>query len=214
MDILPEISNNKSVFINCPFDKEYFPILKAIIFSVLDCGFKVRCALERDDSSEVRINKIYQLIGASAYGIHDLSRTKVKRGEFPRFNMPLELGIFLACKYFGSEEHANKRALILDEAKYAYQKSTSDLAGQDAKVHNGEPHTAITIIAHWLGQIQYANCEATPGPILVKNRFDTFTHIWPEMCTQYGQDSNDFHYTVYLSLATKWISDNPPKINA
>ncbi|HTI92179.1 MAG TPA: hypothetical protein VL727_16410 [Puia sp.] len=30
---------NDSVFINCPFDDEYVPILRAIIYTVYRCGF-------------------------------------------------------------------------------------------------------------------------------------------------------------------------------
>lgn len=51
-----------NVFINCPFDVEYLPIFRAIIFTVFDCGYIARCAREIDDSSEVRIDKIIKII--------------------------------------------------------------------------------------------------------------------------------------------------------
>lgn len=28
-----------SVFINCPFDPEYWPLFEAIVFAAYDCGF-------------------------------------------------------------------------------------------------------------------------------------------------------------------------------
>lgn len=73
-----------NVFINCPFDDQYQPILRAVIFCTIDLGFTPRIALERLDSGETRVAKIVELIEASKYAIHDLSRLKANRaGEFP-----------------------------------------------------------------------------------------------------------------------------------
>jgi hypothetical protein len=47
-----------NVFINCPFDAAYRPLLNAIVFAVQDCGLFTRCAMEVQDSGEVRITKI------------------------------------------------------------------------------------------------------------------------------------------------------------
>lgn len=51
-------SFERNVFINCPFDSEYAPIFEAIVFAVHDAGFRPRCARERLDSSEIRLQKI------------------------------------------------------------------------------------------------------------------------------------------------------------
>ena len=95
---------NDNVFINCPFDPNYKQLFDAMVFAIHDCGFIPRCALEEDDASEVRIDKIYNIIADCRYGIHDISRTQLDAASgFPRFNMPLELGIFLGAKKFGIE---------------------------------------------------------------------------------------------------------------
>jgi hypothetical protein len=92
----------RPVFINCPFDNDYRPLFRAMIFTILRCGFKPRCALEVIDGAATRISKIEKLIEQCPLGIHDISRTEldVKSG-LPRFNMPLELGLFLGAKRFG-----------------------------------------------------------------------------------------------------------------
>jgi hypothetical protein len=59
---------DRSVFINCPFDDRYRPLLHAIIFAVQDCGFLARCALEVEDSGEERIRKIKRIIRECQYG--------------------------------------------------------------------------------------------------------------------------------------------------
>ena len=73
--VLPEY--RQSVFINCPFDAEYTPMFEAIVLAVQDLGFRPRSARERIDSGEVRLSKIRELIAASRYSIHDLSRTEL-----------------------------------------------------------------------------------------------------------------------------------------
>ena len=56
--------STKSVFINCQFDGKYLPVFQAIVFTVFDCGYNTRCALEISDSSEVRIDKIVKIYEA------------------------------------------------------------------------------------------------------------------------------------------------------
>src|SRR2546429_1616040 len=122
-------SPSASVFINCPFDKEYQPLFDAIAFCVSACGFVPRCTLELTDAGEVRIENIYRLIAQCNHGIHDISRTEVKRQPYqlPRLNMPLELGIFLGAKRFGAHS-SQKRCLIMDRSPYRYKRFISDIA--------------------------------------------------------------------------------------
>jgi hypothetical protein len=103
-----------SVFVNCPFDSEYEPIFHAIVFSIHDCGYVARCALEADDSGDVRIEKILAIIDQCKLGIHDISRTELNEHSLPRFNMPLELGLFLGASRFGQGKtrwNGHRRAL-------------------------------------------------------------------------------------------------------
>jgi len=109
----------RDVFINCPFDKRYKKLLDAVVYCILDCGFRPRCALEFSDSSEVRIEKIFRIISECKYGIHDLSRVQLDTtSNLPRFNMPLEVGIFLAAKRFDDRVQKQKVCLILDSKRY------------------------------------------------------------------------------------------------
>src|SRR3712207_156297 len=86
---------NNSVFINCPFDDDYRPLFRALVFAIEACGFGARCALEVDDAGETRAEKLIRLIRASRYGVHDISRTEVNAERLPRFNMPFEFGLFV-----------------------------------------------------------------------------------------------------------------------
>jgi hypothetical protein len=107
--------------------------------------------LEHDDASQVRLEKIYRLIGSSAFGIHDISRTELDgENRLPRFNMPLELGVFLGAKQFGTGRHRSKRCLVLDRERYRFQRFISDIAGQDIKAHGNSPEIVVRTVRDWL----------------------------------------------------------------
>ncbi len=144
-------SASGSVFINCPFDSPYQKLFEAIVFCVSACGFLPRCTKELTDAGEVRINNIYNLIRECNYSIHDISRTEVadQPYQLPRFNMPLELGIFLGAKRFGGHS-SQKRCVILDRAPYRYQRFISDISGQDIRSHENSPRKAIRRVRDWL----------------------------------------------------------------
>jgi len=59
-----------------------------MVFAVHDCGYVARCALETDDSGDVRIEKILAIVDQCKFGIHDISRPELNAHSLPRFNMP------------------------------------------------------------------------------------------------------------------------------
>jgi hypothetical protein len=141
----------RSVFINCPFDKDYEPILQAILFCVIYVGFDPRIAKENNDSGAMRLDKIRNLIENSCYSIHDLSRCQAtEKGEHFRLNMPFELGIDYGCRQYFGNGRENKRFLILEENMYRYQATISDLSGCDIQAHGGEFQKAVRQVRNWL----------------------------------------------------------------
>jgi hypothetical protein len=132
----------RNVFINCPFDSRYRPIFHALVFAVQDCGFFARSALEVEDGGEERIRKIKRIIRECQYGIHDISRVTLdSRSRLPRFNMPLEFGLFMGAQEYGDRRERRKRSLVLDRDRYRYQKFCSDIAGQDIRAHGNTIRT-------------------------------------------------------------------------
>ena len=120
----------RAVFINCPFSPDYRPIFRAILFAVYRCRYQPRCALEVADASENRLAKIERIIRQCKFGIHDISFMELDPAtHLPRFNMPFELGVFLAAKSFGTEQRRKKIALIFDSTGYRYRDSLSDISG-------------------------------------------------------------------------------------
>lgn len=142
---------DRSIFINCPFDKDFEPILQAMLFCVVYLGFRPRIARERNDGGEVRIEKVIGLIEQSRYSIHDLSRDRAgKAGEFYRLNMPFELGVDHGCRRFKGPPWNSKKLLIIADRQYNYQKSLSDIAGSDIETHSNRFDRAVKKVRNWL----------------------------------------------------------------
>jgi hypothetical protein len=171
---------DRSVFINCPFDAEYQPMFKAMLFAIIDCGFSPRTALDVNDASEVRINKIYSIVGSSRFGIHDISRVEFdSTSGLPRFNMPLEFGIFLGAKFLGHPDQRNKQCLVLDKEQYRYQKYISDISGQDIRPHNCDPKSLTHVVRNWLASL---GSGSIPSGSIVWDHFQTFLGELKHQC--------------------------------
>ena len=201
-------SYDDSVFINCPFDGEYLPLFHAIVFAVHDCGFIARCALEVDDSGQVRIQKIEQIIADCRLGIHDISRTELDpQLKLPRFNMPLELGLFLGAKRYGGKLQKRKSCKILDTDRYRFQKFCSDIAGQDISAHGNNVERAIRAVRDWL-----RSCRpkiSIPSGSKISQRFHLFNNDLPLICQTLHLDEDELTFLDFQNTMFEWLKANP-----
>jgi hypothetical protein len=197
------------VFINCPFDTEYRPLFEAMVFAIHDCGFVPRAALEVDDGSQVRIDKIAGIIADSPLGIHDISRTEPDSASgLPRFNMPLELGMFLGAKRYGNPRQRRKLCLILDRDRYRYQKFCSDIAGQDIRAHGNDPATAIRIVRDWLRNASIDAATLLPSGSRIASRYEIFRGDLPLVCELVGLEPDELIFNDLTMLISAWLSEN------
>ncbi len=199
-----------NVFINCPFDRDYAAIFDAIVFAVHDCGFVARCALEVSDSAQVRIERLFRIIEECRYGVHDISRTELDEANgLPRFNMPLELGVFLGARRFGVERQQAKACLVLDYEPYRYQKFCSDIAGQDIKYYGSDPDEqppkAIYAVRNWLRSVPASRDVRLPSGKKIVERFEAFLKDLPRQCEESNLDRHDLIYNDYTGLVVEWI---------
>ncbi len=194
---------DQNVFINCPFDAEYAPLFEAIVFAVNDAGFRPKCAREKLDSSQVRLQKIYELIASSRYSIHDLSRTALDSAHaLPRFNMPLELGIDLGCKQF-HRRCADKSLLIFDSEPYRFQKFVSDLGGQDIHQHANNAKTAVSRVRDWLRTESDKSGIPSGGSIYA--RYEEFQADLPRICEELKLDVSDLTFADLSYTIARWL---------
>ncbi|HEX8392232.1 MAG TPA: hypothetical protein VF665_07765 [Longimicrobium sp.] len=188
-------SYNDCVFINCPFDTMYWPLFEAITFSVMHCGFVPRCALEVEDGSEVRIQKIKGIIRECRLAIHDISRTECDGDPpLPRFNMPLELGLFMGAKEYGVRDQKRKAAVVLDTERYRYQRFISDVAGHDVCAHAEDVLHVIRHVRNFLLS-HTPRSVFLPGPERIADRYQDFRAALPRACAalHVNPESLTFH---------------------
>lgn len=180
---------DRSVFINCPFDNEFAPILQAIAFCVVYLGFRPRLAPENADSAAARLDRITDLIRGSKFSIHDLTRCKSSApNEYARMNMPFELGLDHACRKYGQDTLALKRILILEHTRYDYQRALSDISGWDIHSHDGNHEKAVRRVRSWL--VSEAGAEPV-GASLIQGKYIAFQEWYWERELAAGSSEDD-----------------------
>lgn len=201
----------RSVFVNCPFDETFAPLLQAIAFCITDLGFFPRLAPENANNAANRLDRIIELIRGSKYGIHDLSRCKSAAvGEYARLNMPFELGLDHGCARFGNGPMSGKAILILEETRYDYQKGLSDISGWDIEAHKADYIEVVRIVSRWL--IRQAGADPV-GPARIQADYATFQEWYWERETARGASDDDIraYPTVEVIAAMReWVGAGRP----
>ena len=194
---------DKSVFLNCLFDKHYKLLLEAVLFCVHDCGFTARIALQ-DVGGVVRITKILEMIRGSRYSIHDLSRIGA-----PRLNMVFECGIFYGAREFGTDRQRRKDLLILDSVRNRYKKTMSDAGGLDGSAHDNDPVAAIRCVRTFLAN---KSNKPVPGAAFVTRRYQRFVAQLPKLARRARVTTAELRSLEYLAdligLMVEWQREN------
>lgn len=202
---------DENVFINCPFDKDYAPVLQAILFCILYLGLKPRIATESFDSLTLRLPKIIGLIKASRYSIHDLSRCEATRpGEHFRLNMPFELGIDYGFRQFAAAKGRSKKILILEEQPYRYQAALSDISGCDIRYHEGDHLKAVRAVRNWLVSAAKTRRD---GARKILDAYDDFQkwHYESQLAAGFSEaDIQDYPTSELLAAMVEWFEAGRP----
>jgi hypothetical protein len=201
----------QSVFINCPFDEDFAPILQAVAFCVVHLGFHPRLAPENADNAAARLDRIREIVRGSRYGIHDLSRCKATvAGEFARMNMPFELGIDHACRLFGEGELQQKSILILERDRFDYQRVLSDISGWDIHAHAGDFEKAVRHVRNWL--VAHAGA-ANVGAALILGKYIAFQQWYFERELAAGSSEDEireYPTAILVKAMHEWMDAGQP----
>jgi hypothetical protein len=205
------VSFDHTVFINCPFDEEYAPLLEAAIFCVVYFGFTPRLANERLEGGENRLDKIVGMIRGSKYSIHDLSRCRSKGiDEFFRMNMPFEFGMDLGFRRSGLHGLDEKKFLIFEQEPYDLKRSLSDVAGQDVEFHRGNYESVIRKVRDFF-RVE-ANIAA-PGTSRLISDYVTFQGWMTEKKIEEGHSEKDalnLPTRERIDEMTNWVEAGKP----
>lgn len=160
-----------SVFVNCPFDDDYAPILQVILFGIIRAGMNPRLAVERLENGENRLEKIIELMLSCKYSVHDLSLAIAKDpGEMFRMNMPFEFGLDYGLRKANAKVR-DKQFLIFERTKYDLKRCLSDIAGLDVEHHDHDFNKVIEKLRNFL--IAQAGVDL-PAPSRIQGDYVTF----------------------------------------
>jgi len=193
--------SNRDVFINCPFDRAYQPKLHAIV--VHDLSVELQGEVfprgRQRGRQSLRQDLWYK------YGIHDISRTEVNGDPpLPRFNMPLELGLFLGFCLAGNKRQRQKRCIVFDKERYRYQRFISDIAGQDIHCHDDDERRLITELASWLRE--QSGDSKVPGGSVIAHEFADFSVRLPAVLDDRRLAMEEVTFSDYTSIVAKYLA--------
>ena len=125
--------------------------------------------------------------------------------------MPLELGIDLGCKRYGTGYLQEKVILVLDFEPYRFQRFISDIAGQDIETHENNPRQAVKAVRDWLRLELDPKLFKTSGARTIHVRYEAFQSILPTICAKLNWDIDSLPFADFSWAVYDWISSNPPK---
>jgi hypothetical protein len=197
----------RKVFINCPFDNAYFPLLKSILFTILYCDKEPLIAIT-NDSGEHRLAKLVRMMKSASYSIHDISRVGLSgKNRLPRMNMPFECGVDFGLRYSDTDPYHLKKFLILDSEPHRYKRVISDISGHDIMAHNDEPVLAMKSVRDWLKP----TAPNIPLHLIIWDDYNEFRLENGKYLERIGYDPDDMKslpIADLIFLMGKWIREN------
>jgi hypothetical protein len=116
--------------------------------------------------------------------------------------MPLELGLFLGAKTFGTGRQRQKAALVLERRRYLYQRYCSHIAGQDISSHGRQQRAAVIAVRNWLST---HSGKPMPGGAVIARRFGAFRRDVPAMCAATGLRERDLTFSDFTAMVVTWL---------
>jgi len=203
----PVAAYSRSVFVNCPYDVEYLPMLQALVFTVHACEFIARLAILEIGSQDTRLERLVELVRACRFGVHDLSRLpRPGTDDLPRFNMPFELGLSYGAFRFGPRRCRQMQLLVLEAEPFRHQKTVSDLAGVDPKAHGNSDERLIGCVRNFLA----GHVDPRPvGSKQLRALHNEFRAELPDLATAHGFTQAELErlegFSDWYAIAAAWL---------
>lgn len=196
------------IFINCPFDEEYTPLLRVMLFTLIYLDQDPEMAMTDTDCAINRMAKIEDIMRKSSISIHDLSRIKSEKiDEYYRLNMSFELGLDYGIKRTINNE---KKFIILENEKYSYHKGLSDYSGFDIFSHHNKPENVTKIVRDWFVNNEIVKKDVAGANKIFMDYCDCWAFIYDELIKKgYSEgETQEVPFKEFIHLIKKWKSNN------
>ena len=117
--------------------------------------------------------------------------------------MPLELGIFLGAKRFGTKQNKEKSCLILDREAHRYLAFISDIRGQDVREHHDDSRRIVSLVRNWLTTA--SRRTTVPGGQVIWERYQAFSGSLPAMCAIARLRPDEITFVDYSNFVSEWL---------
>jgi len=200
---------NRNIFINCPYDEDYRPLMHIIIYMVCKFDHNPLLSGQYSDSGD-RMSKIVDLIKNSYIGIHDISLMELdEKNKLARFNMPFELGVDYASLKFINNE---KKLLVLEKEPYLSKKALSDMGGSDIVPHKNDPEEIIKSIRNFF--VDLYNLKNIKYQAAIMIEYQTSFELWlRDKLTKLGYPkqymSMNVSITDFVNNVKEFFDENP-----
>jgi hypothetical protein len=164
--------------------------------------------VEEINSAKPRLQRIIDLIRECKLGIHDLSRVQSNGdGELPRFNMPFECGVFVGAQTFGDVRQRKKAFLLLEAEAHRHQKTLSDAAGLDPRLHYNLPDTLVACVRDFLAGHIAPRPLGSAHLILLYGEFDA---AYPSLAEMFGHEASQLRqleaFAHWRWIVADWLA--------
>ena len=120
--------------------------------------------------------------------------------------MPLELGLDLGCRRYGTGRLRDKRLLVMDKSRHRYQRFLSDIAGQDIESHANSRKQLIRCIRDWLST--ETGASTIPGGPYIYSRFLVFQKELPALCATFRLSPEELTFGDLSRLIQVWLEES------
>lgn len=120
--------------------------------------------------------------------------------------MPLELGVFIGCQYFGTNYDFLKEHLVLDTKAHEYKRYLTDLGGEDLCAHGDTPEGIITCVRDWLSD-RIPEGETLPGADHVFELYQFFLGRKEELCDRYKYKFEKLKFAEYVQIVVDFLEE-------
>ncbi len=194
---------DNAIFINCPFDDGYLPLLRALLFVARFYGLEVKIASSELDSKSNRLARIIALMKESKYSVHDLSKMRSNQeGEYYRMNMPFELGLDYGI---GGDE---KVFLIFENEPYKLKIALSDINGWDVRPHLDNPEILVMEFRRWI--VVNRDLPSTLKSFSSSDiwyKYNDFYGSFSDYMTIHHMKDEEISISEYLEFIDKYLVD-------
>jgi hypothetical protein len=164
---------NHQVFLNYPFDEEFYPLAHAMAFAVVAAGLLPVCAYDLSTPDRPRLEILVEAIQSCRYSAHDFSRFEGQGPRnFARMNMPIEMG--MALFHALDTQRQEHRCVFFVPTAHDYKAFASDLAGLDPRIHNNDHIRLLTDMYEWLRSVVPPTLFSSQPTVDVIDRFGIF----------------------------------------